>query len=167
MYQSYYSLLLLAIKARIQQAVPEILLVEQDWRQIDNKESTPAISWPCVLIDFTPSYFGEESEMGQWGDVTVQLRLAFPPVAAPDTVSGQAIAGYEIEAKLYKALQGWQPTGQDGSSIGEPLTRLQVITEDRNDDIRVRVNYFTTTIEDTSASPVYSTESPQLDLDYV
>jgi hypothetical protein len=166
MYQSYYSLLLLALKARIQQAVPEILLVEQDWRQIDNKDSTPAISWPCVLIDFTPSYFGEESETGQWGDVTIQLRLAFPPVTAPDTVSGQAIAGYEIEAKLYKALQGWQPTGQDGHAIGEPLTRLQVITEDRNDDIRVRVNYFTTTIEDTSASPVYSIGSPDLDIDY-
>jgi hypothetical protein len=164
MYQSYYSLLLLALKARIQQTVPEILLVEQDWRQIDHNDSTPAISWPCVLIDFTPSYFGAESELGQWGDVTIQLRLAFPPVTAPDTVSGQAIAGYEIEAKLYKALQGWQPTGQDGNAIGEPLTRLQVITEDRNDDLRVRIVYFTTTIEDTSASPVYTIESPKLDL---
>ena len=80
-------------------------------------------------------------------------------------MSGQAIAGYEIEAKLFKALQGWQPTGQDGISIGEPLTRLQVITEDRKDDLRVRMVYFTTTIEDTSASPVYTTESPKLDLD--
>lgn len=166
MYQSYYSLLLLALKARIQQAVPEILLVEQDWRQIDHNDPTPAISWPCVLIDFTPSYFGEEGEMGQWGDVTIQLRLAFPPVTAPDTVSGQAIAGYELEAKLYKALQGWQPTDQDGNSIGEPLTRLQVITEDRKDDIRVRIVYFTTTVEDTSASPVYTIQKADMDIDY-
>jgi len=165
MYQSYYSLLLLALKARIQQAVPEILLVEQDWRQIDNNASTPAISWPCVLIDFTPSYFGAESELGQWGEVTIQLRLAFPPVTAPDTVSGQAIAGYEIEAKLYKALQGWQPADQNGNSIGDPLMRLQVITEDRNDDIRVRIVYFTTTIEDTSAAPVYTNKLAKLDID--
>ena len=165
MYQSYYSLLLLALKARIQQAVPEILLVEQDWRQIDHNDSTPAIAWPCVLIDFTPSYFGVESEMGQWGDVTVQLRLAFPPVAAPDTVSEQAIAGYEIEAKLYKALQGWQPADADGNAIGQPLTRLQVLTEDRNDAIRVRVVYFTTTMEDTNASPVYTRVQADLNID--
>jgi hypothetical protein len=165
MYQSYYSLLLVALKARIQQVIPEILLVEQDWRQIDNNDSTPGISWPCVLIDFTPSYFGVESEMGQWGDVTIQLRLAFPPVTAPATISEQAIAGYEMEAKLYKALQGWQPTGQDGNAIGQPLTRLQVITEDRSDDIRVRIVYFTTTIEDTSASPVYTIVSPDIEID--
>lgn len=156
MYQSYYSLILLALKARIQQAVPEILLVEQDWRQIDNNPSIPALSWPCVLIDFTPSYFGEESGLGQWGDVTIQLRLAFPPVVAPDSVSGKAIAGYEIEAKLFKALQGWQPADADGKAIGQPLSRLQVITEERNDKIRVRVVYFTTTMEDTNASPVYT-----------
>jgi hypothetical protein len=166
MYQSYYSLLLLALKARIQQSIPEILLIEQDWRQIDNTDTTPAISWPCVLIDFTPSYFGNESEMVQWGDVTIQLRLAFPPVTAPDTVGGQALAGYEIEAKLYKALQGWQPTDQDGNDIGEVLTRLQVITEDRDDAIRVRALYFTTTVEDSGASPVYTIESPNLDIDY-
>ena len=108
------------------------------------------------MIDFTPSYFGEESGLGQWGDVTVQLRLAFPPVVAPDSVSATAIAGYEIEAKLFKALQGWQPADADGNAIGQPLTRLQVITEERNDKIRVRVLYFTTTMEDTNASPVYT-----------
>jgi hypothetical protein len=166
MYQSYYSLLLLALKARIQQYVPEILLIEQDWRQIDNTDTTPAISWPCVLIDFTPAYFGNESEMVQWGDITIQLRLAFPPVTPPDTVSAQAVAIYEIEAKLYKALQGWQPADQDGNDIGEVLMRLQVITEDRDDAIRVRTSYFTTTVEDSSASPVYTTETPGLDIDY-
>jgi hypothetical protein len=160
-------MLLLALKARIQQNVPEILLIEQDWRQIDNNDTTPAISWPCVLIDFTPSYFGNESEMVQWGDVTIQLRLAFPPVTAPDTVGQQAIAGYEIEAKLYKALQGWQPADEEGNGIGGQLMRLQAITEDRHDAIRVRTIYFTTLVEDTSAMPVYTNESPGLDIDYI
>jgi hypothetical protein len=166
MYQSYYSLLLLALKARIQQYVPEILLIEQDWRQIDNKDTPPAISWPCVLIDFTPAYFGNESEMVQWGDITIQLRLAFPPVTAPATASEQAISGYEIEAKLFKALQGWQPTDQDGNAIGDLLTRFQVLTEDRNDDIRVRTLYFITTVEDASALPVYTIHKTNLDINY-
>lgn len=78
MYQSYYSLLLLALKARIQQTVPEILLVEQDWRQIDNNDSTPALPWPCVLIDFTPSYFGAESKLGQWGGGYHSTTPGFP-----------------------------------------------------------------------------------------
>ena len=166
MYQSYYSLLLLALQARIQQYVPEILLIEQDWGQINNDDTPPTISWPCVLIDFTPSYFGNESENVQWGDVTIQLRLAFPPVTAPDTVSSQALAGYEAEAKLFKALQGWQPADQEGNAIGQPLTRLQVITEDRDDDIRVRALYFTANFEDSSAMPVYTIETPDLDVDY-
>jgi len=65
MYQSYYSLLLLALKARIQQQVPEILLIEQDWNQLATHETTPISSWPCVFIDFTPSDFGNESELVQ------------------------------------------------------------------------------------------------------
>jgi hypothetical protein len=166
MYQSYYSSLLLALKARIQQYVPEILLIEQDWGQIDNNDTTPAISWPCVLIDFTPSDFSNESELVQWGNVTVQLRLAFPPVTAPDTVTSQALACYETEAKLYKALQGWQPAGEDGNAIGEKLMRLQVTSAVREDDIRVRTILFTTAFEDSSASPVYTIETPDLDIDY-
>ncbi|THU36905.1 hypothetical protein FAM09_18250 [Niastella caeni] len=167
MFQSYYSLLLLALKARIQQSVPEILLVEQDWSQLENYDTQPAVSWPCVLIDFITSDFGSESELVQWGNVTIQLRLAFPPVTAPDTVGGQALACYEIEAKLYKALQGWQPEDQDGNSIGQELTRLQVTTEQgREDDIRVRTLLFTTGFEDASASPVYTIESPDFDPTY-
>jgi hypothetical protein len=166
MYQSYYSLLLLALKARIQQLVPEILLIEQDWNQLANNDTAPITTWPCVFIDFTPSGFSNDSELAQWGDVTIQLRLAFPPVTAPDTTGGQALACYELEAKLYKALQGWQPADEEGNSIGEPLMRLQVTTEAREDLVRVRTILFTTAFEDTSASPVYTTETPDLDIDY-
>lgn len=166
MYQSYYSFLLLALKARIQQNVPEILLIEQDWNQLANNDTTPITSWPCVFIDFTPSDFSNESELVQWGNVTARLRLAFPPVTAPATPGAQALACYEIEAKLYKALQGWQPADEAGNSMGEPLDRLQVTTEVREDAIRVRTLLFTTAYEDASASPVYTTETPDLDIDY-
>jgi hypothetical protein len=166
MYQSYYSLLLLALKARIQQYVPEILLIEQDWNQLAANDTAPITSWPCVFIDFTPSDFGNESELVQWGDVSIQLRLAFSPVTAPDTVSGQALACYETEAKLYKALQGWQPADEEGNAIGEPVMRLQVTTEVREDAIRVRTILFTTAFEDASATPVYTIETPDLDIDY-
>lgn len=166
MYQSYYALLLLALKARIQQQVPEILLIEQDWNQLDSSDVTSAISWPCILIDFTLSDFSNESEQVQWGDVTLQLRLGFPPVTAPDTIGSQALACYEIEAKLHNALQGWQPADEAGNAIGEALTRLQVTTEDRTDEIRVRTLLFTTAFEDGSAAPVYTIEKPDLDVDY-
>jgi hypothetical protein len=166
MYQSYYSLLLLALKARIQQLVPELLLIEHDWNQLANNDTTPITTWPCVFIDFTPSEFSNESELVQWGDVTVQLRLAFPPVAAPETAGSQALACYEMEAKLYKALQGWQPANEDGIAIGEQLMRLSVTTEEREDAIRVRTILFTTAVEDNSATPVYTIETPGLDIDY-
>lgn len=166
MFQSYYSLLFVSLKARILASVPEILLVDAEWGQIDNYDTAPAISWPCVLIDFTPSDFTNESNMTQWGDVTVQLRLAYPPVTAPDTVSGKTLEFYELEAKLYKALQGWQPSDEDDNMIGEPLIRLQASTEEREDHIRVRRILFTTAFEDDSAIPVSNNVSANLDIDY-
>jgi hypothetical protein len=171
MYQSYYSLLLVALKARILQAVPEILLVEQDFGQLVNYNTIPSIPWPCLLIDFTPSDFTNESQYVQFGDVTVQLRLAYPPVTPPDSISGKAIELYEIEAKLFKALQGWQPTDESGNAIGEPLMRLRASTEIPIDDdvrgIRVRSILFTTGFEDDSAMPVNSIATPDFDVDYL
>jgi len=166
MYQSYYALLLLALKARIQQKVPEVLLIEQDWHQLDSGNDLSAISWPCLLIDFTPSDFSNQSDMIQWGDVTLQFRLAFPPVKSPDTVSNQALAFYEIEGKLYTALQGWQPADEAGNPIGQVLTRVQVTTEERTDEIRVRTLLFTTAVEDASAAIAYTIENPELDIEY-
>jgi hypothetical protein len=167
MFQSYYSSLFVSLKTRIQQAVPEILLVDPDWRQIDNYDTAPAVSWPCLLIDFTPSDFTNESNMTQWSDVTVQLRLAFAPVVAPDTVSGKTLEFYELEAKLYKALQGWQPVDEDDNAIGGPLIRLQALTEDRDDHIRVRRILFATAFEDDSAMPVYNNAAADLDPDTI
>lgn len=170
MYQSYYSLLLVALKARIQQAVPEILLVEQDWGQIVDYNTIPSIQWPCLLIDFTPSDYTNESQYVQMSDVTVQLRLAYPPVTPPDSVSEKALELYELEAKLFKALQGWQPTDENGNAIGEPLMRLQASTEVPIDDdvrgIRVRNILFTTAFEDDSAQPVNTIATPDFDADY-
>jgi hypothetical protein len=170
MYQSYYSLLFVALKARIQQSVPGILLVEQDWGQIDNYNAIPDIPWPHVLIDFTPSGFTNESQFVQWADVTVQLRFAYPPVTPPDTFSSKAIELYELEAKLFKALQGWQPTDEDGNALGQPLMRLQVSTEKRDvddmRDIKVKNILYTTGFEDASAAPANSIHSANLDIDY-
>ena len=170
MYQSYYSLLCVALKARIQQSVPEILLVEQDFGQLANYNTMPSISWPCVLIDFTPLDYSNESLFVQWGDVTVRLRLAYPPVTPPDSVSDKALALYEIEGKLFKALQGWQPTDEEGNAIGEPLMRAQTSTEVPNEydvrGIRVRIISFATAFEDSSATPVNSIQTAGLDIEY-
>lgn len=166
MFQSYYSLLFISLKARIQQSVPEILLVDPEWSQIDNYDTTPAVSWPCVLIDFTPSDFTNENQLVQWCDITVQLRLAYPPVTSPDTINAQSLAFYELEGKLYKALQGWQPTDENGNTIGEPLIRLQAATEEREDHIRVRRILFTTEFEDDSARPVNNNVAANLNINY-
>ena len=170
MYQSYYSLLFVALKARIQQSVPEILLVEQDFGQLSNYNSMPSLPSPSLLIDFTPLNYSNESQFAQWGDVTVQLRLAHTPVKPPDAVSDKAIALYEIEGKLFDALQGWQPTDADGNALGQPLMRAQTLTEVPNiydvRGIRVRVISFATAFEDDTAMPVTSIQTPELGIDY-
>jgi hypothetical protein len=164
MYQSYFALLFLAIQKRIRQLIPELIWVDHEWSQLENYEPIPSILRPCLLIDITPTDFTNEGNLVQWSDVTVQFRLAFPRVTMPDTLSGQAVKFYELEHKIYTVLQGWQPTDTDGNAIGQPLNRLQVSTEKREDDIRVRTLLFNTGFEDVSASPVTSIRTATLNI---
>ena len=164
MYQSYFALLFLAIQKRIRQLIPELIWVDHEWSQLENYEPIPSILRPCLLIDITPSDFSNEGNQVQWSDVTVQLRLAFPRVTGPDTLSGQAVKFYELEHKIYTTLQGWQPTDTNGNAIGQPLNRLQVSTEKREDDIRVRVLLYKTAFEDASAMPATTIVTPELNI---
>lgn len=170
MYQSFYSLLFVALQARIQEQVPEIRWVDLDTGQLESYDIRPAVAWPCVLIDFPASQFTNESQLVQWGDVNIELRLGFPEFSqssntAPVAVKEKALKFFELESKLYKALQGWAASDQEGETISQPLIRLQVATEKREDAIRVRSMVFTTAFQDASAQPEYTVATPNLQFD--
>lgn len=168
MLQSFFSLLYVGIVKRIKEKVPEIRWVDQDLGQIDFYEESPSVAWPCVLTDFNTTGYDPLMQQVQTGNVTINVRLAFAPFSqssstAPQAVMDKALQFWEIEMKLYQALQNWTPD----DNICQPLVRISAATERRNDPIRVRTLVFTTAFEDASADRGFlKTPKPDLEEEY-
>ncbi len=152
---SLFAQLFLAIQKQIMAEVPEIKYIDQDLGQLEIYEGRPAVAWPCVLIDFPDAQYSNHSELVQWADVNISVRLGFAPFSsanslAPDISKEKALEYYEVENKLYEALQGF--TADD---CIQPMIRLRAGTETREDAYRVRQMMFTTgTEDDTAKRPV-------------
>lgn len=167
--ESYFAQMILALQAYIPTKVPEIRFVEQDLGQLESPDEMGRypVSWPCVLIDFTETLYSDLSQNIQEAESTVQLRLGFQPVSftsnlQPEHIRKQGLNYYEIENRLYQALQGWAP-----ADLCQPLTRQRAISEKREDFVRVRVLPFTTRFEDWNAHPSkVKVDRPALDIDY-
>jgi hypothetical protein len=154
---SLYANLLVELQERITTEVPAIRWVDQDFGQMEHYGERPAVSLPCVLIDFTGTKYDQLGELAEMGDCNIQCRLCFPQFSpsnnlAPDGVKEKALNYYEIENAIYIALKGWCPA----SDICQPLNRLSDTTERRSDPFRVRVLIFTTSFQDDSAVKVFT-----------
>lgn len=161
---SLFAQLFLSIQTRIKSAVPEIAWIDQDLGQIDWYQTRPPVSWPCVMIDFPETGYGDLSQGVQWATPVIRIRLGFSPFSsansvAPDISKEAALQFYEIENKLFKALQGF-----DGGGITQPMTRTSVVNEKRNDPYRVRQMTFTTATEDSEAQNSLSLQEALLNL---
>lgn len=155
----FYSLFT-AIQARIQSEVSQIRWIDMDLNQLETYQERPAVSWPCLLIDFSQVQYDNESELVQWGAYNISLRLGFPSFSnsnslTPESVKEKALAYFEIENSINKALHGWIPTYEDGTPIAQPLIRMSAQTERRDDplNIRVRQLIYSTVVEDHSTQP--------------
>ena len=151
--QSFFAQLLQKLQSRIQIQVPAIKWIDQDLGQLEHYDQRPAVSWPCVLIDFGNTTYDEMSGNVQWGNAQFTLRLGFPSFSpsqagAPASVKEQSLQYYELEQLLYQAIQGY---GADG--LMQPATRITAGTERREgDNFRVRTLVFNTTFMDDSAA---------------
>ena len=150
----------LKLQSHIEKQVPEIRWIDQDLGQLETGDQRPAISFPCVLIDFTQAQYSNLSQLVQWLDFDISFRLGFAPYssansAAPDVSKEKALEYYDIEERLYVALAGFTA----GDTI-QPLVRVRAITERREDTYRVREIIFTTAAEDETAKrPINMTEA--------
>ncbi len=166
---AFFSQLLLLIQSRIEEMVPEVRYVNQDLGQLEvYTMDRPAVSWPCLLIDMSDTNYADLMQGVQEANLcTIVVRLGFNPFSQTSNLQTEAVrekglAYFEIEDKVYAALQGW-----DGGGLFSPLTRIRAVTEKREEDaFRVRVLIFTTAFEDDSASPAKETvDRPAIDLD--
>jgi len=152
---SPFATIFLALQQRIQAEVPTIVYIDQDLGQLRSK-ARPPVSWPCVLLDFEDFSFENLGENVQTATGTVVLRLGFEPhsnssQATPLPYIQQAIAYYDIEWALHKAIQGWSPATTLGS-----FSRTSAATQTRSDNYRVREIRYSIAFED------YSTKHEQL-----
>lgn len=101
--------LLLNIMQHIADEMPELMLVDEDYGQLETQEDTYPVTFPCVLVG---NMAGDWQDLGysgaQQGNVTLTARLAID--CYDDTHIGStqedAIAGRQRMArKLYRALQ--------------------------------------------------------------
>lgn len=141
-----------SLQQYVQTNVSAIRYIDQDLGQLKSG-ARPPVSWPCLLIDFEDFSFDNMGSNVQTAKGIVTLRLGFAPYsptsqATPTPYQQQAIAYYDIEWALHKALQGWAPGNDYGS-----LCRTSATTQKRTDAYRVRELRYSIAFEDYSTKP--------------
>ena len=167
---SFFANLFLSLQQQIKNEIPEIKWTDLDIGQLEHYQGErPALVFPCILIDFPQAKYTEEGALAQWGETAIQFRLGFSPFAsansvAPDISKENALTHFEIEQKVFSKLHGWQPADAENNILAQPLIRLTVHSEERNDAYRVRVLIFTTAFEDMDAMQLIQQENPSLNI---
>jgi hypothetical protein len=133
------------------ETTPGIRYVDQDLGQVDVYDTRPAVSFPCVLIDFSQTLYEQKQFKTQWAKMNINLRLVFDPYSASNSLAAEsvrekALAYYEIENKIYLSLQEWNADGL----LMLPMKRIASSTEKRDDKLRIRNIVFTAIFEDRS-----------------
>lgn len=138
------------------EGTPGIRQADPDFGQIDIEGQRPAVAFPWVGINFNETQYEQMQLNQQRAKVRITLRLAFDPWSsssslAPETARQKAFAYFDIEDKIYTALQNWvyeYQAGRHKQITG--LRRLSAITENRKDTLHVRVLVFEGTFVDNS-----------------
>jgi hypothetical protein len=162
---NYFADLFLAISSYLKTAIPEVRFIDADLGQLDNYELRPAVTFPCILIDFAQATYTDLGHPSQLGEVVISIRLAVSPfsasnILAPLSVREKAVSYFTIEQKIFIALSGFY------TAYTTPLSRTAVSTELRQDDtIRVRNITFTTSYQDDTAQPNRTAYAAPLDLE--
>jgi hypothetical protein len=130
-------------------ATPGIRYIEIDMGQLENYSTRPAVSFPCLLIDYTSTTYLQRQHKAQWGEMLINFKLAFDTWGNSSSLSSEelrklALRYYEIENKIYLALQDWNAEGL----LMQPLKRVSASSEKREDNFRVRDIVFKATYED-------------------
>jgi hypothetical protein len=152
--ESLFEKLFLKLQSCIEAKCPDIRWIDLDLGQLENYEIRPAVSWPCVLIDFNQTSYDQMQNNRQLANLTFTVRLGFDQYShtantTPLPVKQKGLKYFRIEQSLYKAIQGF-----NADDLMQDCTRVNAATERREgDNFRVRVLTFTAMTEDTSAVP--------------
>jgi len=152
---SAFANLFLLLQQRVQDNVPAITYIDQDFGQLNPHITELPVTFPCLMIDLDYFTFKDLSENVQTAMGTIVFKLGFSTYsssehAAPEETREAALQFYDIEWALHKALQGW-----DAGDYYGHLNRVSAATIKRSDSVRVREIRYTVAFED------YSTKNEQ------
>lgn len=146
---TFYKSLFLALQDRITTEVPEIKFIDQNIGQYGFDDFRAKVAFPAVLIDFPNTSFSALAGNIQLGSASIEISLFFDVYAqtyhfAPEETKDIGLHYFEIEQKIFKALQGWEADG-----LCSPLIRTDAKSQNNNEiGMRIRQVYFSTEFED-------------------
>lgn len=146
---TFYKTLFLALQEHIAKEVPEIKFIDQNIGQYGFDDFRAKVAFPAILIDFPNTTFSALAGNIQLGVASVEISLFFDVYAqtyhfAPEETKEIGLNYFEIEQKVFKALQGFNANG-----LCTPLIRSEIRSQNNNEiGMRIRQLYFSTEYED-------------------
>jgi hypothetical protein len=145
--------LLTDILTRINDLVPAIKYVDEDWGQLDYYSPNQPVKWPAALIDVNTATFSNTGNLGQIGTVTVRVRLADIKLTntsanAPEMQKQKAFEIFDTLQALHQAIHGWT-----GSEDYTGLIRQSMRRQLREDGVRIYEVIYITKMKDFSTAP--------------
>ena len=148
--KSFFSKLYLDLQQRIEETVPQVVTMEQDFGQDMLGEWRTSTSYPAALIDFTATNYEAESGISQFANVNISIRFLVDPLAQNSVVSTtevnqSTLTCFETEHQLVAALHGWTPN----EGYCQPIIRTSITSDNENNTgLRTRKLMFATAYEE-------------------
>lgn len=141
----------ISVLQRISDKMPELLLVDEDYGQLDDNEDGYPVTFPCALLGNTDVDWNDIGVGVQKGQATIMVKLAID--CYDDTHIGSGTEDKIRErvrknVELYKALQGFR-VSRDMS----PMKRVKGRDYSLPGGIKVYETVFGFNYHDNSAAP--------------
>ena len=128
---------------RLQEQVPDLRYIAEDWGQLDFYNEAPPVKFPCALISVSNIKFESQTTGTRWATMTILIRVADAPavsgtMAAPETYRNRAFAIFYLMDAIGHVLYAF---GEDGFN---ELEQKAIAHYSREDAIREYAMLFET-----------------------
>lgn len=117
---------------RLQEQVPDLRYIAEDWGQLDFYNEAPPVKFPCALISVSNIKFESQTTGTRWATMTILIRVADAPavsgtMAAPETYRNRAFAIFDLMDAIGHVLYAF---GEDEFNELEQKTIAHYSRED-------------------------------------
>ena len=132
-----------AVMERVQEQVPDLRYIAEDWGQLDFYNDAPPVKFPCALISVSNIKFESQTAGTRWATMTILIRVADAPavsgtMAAPEAYRNRAFAIFDLMDTIGNVLYAF-----GGDEFNE-LEQKTITHYSREDAIREYAMLFET-----------------------